>query len=347
MNIKDYCIDLSLSVYDTLGKLNTVSKKVLFICDPNNKLIAAVSDGDVRRWILKNGSLSAGVKEIANFNPKYLYFRDRDKAKLYMQENSVMALPILNSDDTINTIVFWDNDIVTSENYIDIPVVIMAGGKGTRLYPYTKILPKPLIPIGDIPIIERIIKQFIQFGCRKFFVIINYKKEMIKAYFNELKSLEYEIIFIDEDIPLGTGGGLKLLENKIKGNFILTNCDILIRENFISIYQEHLKRDNLVTMICSAKSFTIPYGVVHLNDNEQIEYMEEKPTLKFLTNTGCYIINDKVLDYIDISENIGFPDIIERVKSKCLNVGVYPIHEDAWLDMGQFGELKRMEDRLN
>lgn len=280
MNIRDYFVDLDVSVFDALGKLNAISKKILFVCDSEHKLIAAITDGDIRRWILKNGSLSAKVREVANFKPKYLYLRDIDKAKDYMKESSIIALPILNNDKTINNIVFWDNDRINAETNFDLPVVIMAGGKGTRLYPYTKILPKPLIPVGDIPIIERIINQFVQLGCNKFFVIVNYKKEMIKAYFNELKDKKYAIEFVDEEVPLGTGGGLKLLDGKIKGDFILTNCDILIKEDFSSIYKEHKIKGHVVTMICSAKKFTIPYGVIHLNEDEMIESMEEKPSLK-------------------------------------------------------------------
>lgn len=222
----------------------------------------------------------------------------------------------------------------------------MAGGKGTRLYPYTKILPKPLIPVGDIPIIERIIEQFVKAGCKDFYVIVNYKKDMIKAYFNEIKEKSYTITFIDENMPLGTGGGLKLLQNYLQTDFILTNCDILIKADFSDIIEQHSNKNNVVTMICSAKKFTIPYGVVELDKNENIIEMKEKPTLNFLTNTGCYIVNNSVFDYIADNENIGFPDIIERIKEDNKKVGIYPIHEDAWLDMGQFDELSRMEKKL-
>lgn len=324
------------------------ARKDIVYCNENKQLLAAITDGDIRRWILKSGDMSAPVDKIANFNPKYLFDTDIITAKNYMLENSISALPVLNADKTIKTIVFWtDSNIeLKPQSKIKLPVVIMAGGKGTRLYPYTKILPKPLIPIGDIPIIERIIDQFVKAGCKDFYVIVNYKKDMIKAYFNEMKEKSYNITFVDENIPLGTGGGLKLLQSYLHTDFILTNCDILIKSDFSDIIKQHSNKNNVVTMICSAKKFKIPYGIVELDKNENILEMKEKPTLNFLTNTGCYVVNNSVFDYIADNENIGFPDIIERIKDDNKKVGIYPIHEDAWLDMGQFDELNRMEREL-
>lgn len=348
MDINNYIVAHDLSIIDALGRLNICEKKILFLCDDNERLLAAITDGDIRRWILKSGDMSAPVDKIANYNPKYLFDTDIITAKNYMLENSISALPILNADKTIKTIVFWtDSNIeLKMQDKINLPVVIMAGGKGTRLYPYTKILPKPLIPVGDIPIIERIIDQFVKAGCKDFYVIVNYKKDMIKAYFNEMKEKSYNITFVDENIPLGTGGGLKLLQSYLHTEFILTNCDILIKSDFSDIIKQHSNKNNVVTMICSAKKFTIPYGIVELDKNENILEMKEKPTLNFLTNTGCYVVSSSVFEYIADNENIGFPDIIDRIKDANKKVGIYPIHQDAWLDMGQFDELNRMEREL-
>lgn len=331
MDINNYIVAHDLSIIDALGRLNICEKKILFLCDDNERLLAAITDGDIRRWILKSGDMSAPVDKIANYNPKYLFDADIITAKNYMLENSISALPILNADKTIKTIVFWtDSNIeLKMQDKINLPVVIMAGGKGTRLYPYTKILPKPLIPVGDIPIIERIIDQFVKAGCKDFYVIVNYKKDMIKAYFNEMKDKSYNITFIDENIPLGTGGGLKLLQSYLNTEFILTNCDILIKSDFSDIIKQHSNKNNVVTMICSAKKFTIPYGIVELDKNENILEMKEKPTLNFLTNTGCYVVSSSVFDYIADNENIGFPDIIDRIKDANKKVGIYPIHQDA------------------
>ena len=222
---------------------------------------------------------------------------------------------------------------------------MMAGGKGTRLYPYTKILPKPLIPIGDIPIAEHIINHFREYGCRDFFLIVNHKKNMIKAYFNELDK-DYNINYIEEEIPLGTGGGLSLLKGKISSTFILTNCDTLIEEDMAKIVKCHKERQNLITIVCALQNVQIPYGVVNVGNDGRIESMEEKPNLSFLTNTGCYIVEPEVIEKLETGKAIGFPEVVEKYKAKGAKVGVFPISERAWMDMGQMDELEKMKKRL-
>ena len=221
----------------------------------------------------------------------------------------------------------------------------MAGGLGTRLYPYTKILPKPLIPIGELPIAEHIINRFYEYGCKRFYLIVNHKKNMIKAYFNEI-SKGYEVTYIDEDKPLGTGGGLYLLKGKINSTFILSNCDIIVEEDYEKMYQFHKKEDNLITMVCSLKKFTIPYGVVEIGSNGNIESMREKPVMSFFTNTGCYIVEPRVIEELKSECAISFPEIIDSYISHREKIGVYPISERAWMDMGHFDELEEMRKRL-
>lgn len=168
---------------------------------------------------------------------------------------------------------------------------------------------------------------------------------MIKAYFNEA-GLKYDIQYIDEDIPLGTGGGLSLLKGKINSSFILTNCDILIQEDISKIYTYHVKENQKITMVCSLKNFAIPYGVVEIGKSGEISEIREKPKLSFFTNTGCYIVEPDIIEQMENNVPIGFPDIIEKYKNHGAKVGVYPISENAWLDMGQFDELERMRDQL-
>ena len=170
-------------------------------------------------------------------------------------------------------------------------------------------------------------------------------KNMIKAYFNEVKK-KYRVFYVDEDIPLGTGGGLGLLKGKIDSTFILTNCDILIREDFFEIYEFHKQQKNLITMVCSLKNFLIPYGVVEMGDDGCVEEMKEKPEIPILTNTGCYIVEQKIMEYLTEEEVVSFPEIIMRCKNRGERVGVYPIGENAWLDMGQFDEMENMKKQL-
>ena len=324
--------------------LDKTSKRVLFVED-GGQLLAAITDGDIRRWILAKGNLDAKVKDIANYNPKFLYYKDKTKARNYMLQNSIEALPIVDENKKIVSIVFLNNQELENKGQLDIPIVIMAGGFGTRLYPYTKILPKPLIPIGEIPIAEHIINRFNKYGCKDFFLIVNHKKNMIKAYFNEIAK-SYSVTYIDEDKPLGTGGGLSLLKGKVSSTFILTNCDILIEEDYSKIYQYHKKEKNCITMVCSLKRVTIPYGVIEINKQGEIETMREKPVLTYFTNTGCYIVEPKIIEGLENNEVIGFPDIIQRYKDTGEKIGIYPISENAWMDMGEFDQMENMRKKL-
>jgi len=345
MEIKDFLIDEDCTMLEAMKLLDKVAKKVLFITK-NDRFAGTLTDGDIRRWILKKGSLEAFVKDIANYAPKYLLENEKDSAKDFMRKNSIEALPILNEDGDIISIFFWNDEKIARKKKLDIPVVIMAGGEGTRLYPYTKILPKPLIPIGEIPIAEHIINRFYKNGCRKFHLILNYKKNMIKAYFNEVNK-DYTLNYIDEYKPLGTGGGLSLLKGKINSTFILSNCDILIEADYKKIYNFHREEKNLITIVCSLKNITIPYGVIEISETGEIEMMKEKPKLSFFTNTGMYIAESKIIEELDDNTVIGFPDIIEKYRLAGEKIGVYPISENSWLDMGQLDEMEIMRKRLD
>lgn len=344
MDVKDFLIDEEATMLEAMELLDRVAKKVLFVVR-QGQFVAAITDGDIRRWILKKGNLDARVKEIANYNPKFINEKDKLAAKEIMRELSIEALPVLNEYKDIVSIVFRNEEEISSSKNLYVPVVIMAGGLGTRLYPYTKILPKPLIPIGELPIVEHIINRFNEYGADQFFLIVNHKKNMIKAYFNEIEK-NYEVNYADEDQPLGTGGGLSLLKGKINSTFILTNCDILIEEDYEKIYDYHKKENNLVTMVCSLKNVRIPYGVIEINENGEIEEMREKPEFSFFTNTGMYIVEPKVIDELEENKSIGFPDIIEKYKEAGEKIGVYPISEHSWLDMGQLDEMEKMRKRL-
>ncbi len=344
MIIKEILINENCSMIQAMKVLDKTSKRVLFVED-EGKLLAAITDGDIRRWILAKGNLDAKVKDIANYNPKFLYNKDKVMARSYMLQNSIEALPLVDENRKIVSIVFLNNQELGNQAQLDIPVVMMAGGLGTRLYPYTKILPKPLIPIGEIPIAEHIIKRFNNYGCKDFFLIVNHKKNMIKAYFNEIEK-NYAVTYIDEDKPLGTGGGLSLLKGKVDTTFILTNCDILVEEDYSKIYRYHKQEKNCITMICSLKRVTIPYGVIEINKQGEIETMKEKPVLTYFTNTGCYIVEPKVIEELKTEEVIGFPDIIQRYKDAGEKIGIYPISENAWMDMGQLDGMEEMRSRL-
>lgn len=345
--LDDFIGKNTINMVEALKKIDINALGVLFIVDEEEKLVGALSDGDIRRWLIKTGELKTQVYMVMNNNPKYLSFDQVDLAKDEIVKNFITAIPIV--DDNMHIIdIVADKDLDESkykDKLKNVPVVMMAGGKGTRLYPYTQILPKPLIPVGEKPIAEHIIDGFCKYGCNEFHMIVNHKKNMIKAYFNEIKR-QYDVFYADEEKPLGTGGGISLLKGRVNKTFILTNCDILIEEDYSQIYEYHKEHKNLITMICSLKNFSIPYGVVNLAENGSIGSMEEKPTFSFFTNTGCYIVEPEVIYDMPDDTVINFPDIIEKYREEGKSVGVYPIGENAWLDMGQIDELEKMRERL-
>ncbi|WP_404405201.1 nucleotidyltransferase family protein [Jeotgalibacillus malaysiensis] len=344
LDVKSFLIEENKTMLEAMAQLDAVAKKVLFVIS-EERFVGAITDGDIRRWILKKGSLEAKVKDIANYSPKFLHEKDKHSARNFMKQHSIEALPIVNDGHEIVAVSLWNEERVQVPKELDIPVVVMAGGFGTRLYPYTKILPKPLIPIGEIPIVEHIINRFNEFGSKQFHLIVNHKKNMIKAYFNEINK-SYEVHYADEDQPLGTGGGISLLKGKINSTFILTNCDILIEEDYEKIYEYHKKENNFITMVCSLKNVKIPYGVIDISETGEIEAMKEKPELSFFTNTGMYVVDHTVIEEMEENKAIGFPDIIEHYQSKGKKIGVFPISEHAWMDMGQIEEMEKMRERL-
>lgn len=333
------------SILDAMRTFDASGRKTAFIVDEDKKLLAAVSEGDVRRFILSGGDLNDPVKNIANYKPRSLKEDERDDAYDFLRRHNIQGLPIVDENGIVIDTVFWSENHYKKQSELSCPVVMMAGGKGTRLYPYTRILPKPLIPVGEKPIAELIMDSFSEYGIDRMILVVNHKKNMIKSYFGEVEK-PYTIEYVDEDTPLGTGGGLSLLRGKVDETFILTNCDILIEEDYSKIYAHHKAEGNVITMVCSLRNFQVAYGVVEFGEHGNITDMKEKPEFSFFTNTGIYIVEPEVIDYIKDGEFIGFPDIINRLKDDGKKVGVYPINENTWMDMGQLDELGKMENRL-
>lgn len=341
----DIYIEENKSILEAMCQLDRSGKKILFV-HKDKKLLASLTDGDIRRGILKNGDLQMSVQCVANYQPRFLYEQEENLAMCTIKELGIDAIPIVNKEYFIQKIVFANDTAQKHKEFdIEIPVVIMAGGLGTRLSPYTKILPKPLIPVGDYPIVEHIIHRFFSYGCSQFYMIVNYKRNMIKAYFDELDK-KYQLDFIMEEKPLGTGGGISLLNGKIKDTFILTNCDILIDDDLTKAYRQHKESGNMITMVCSLKNFTIPYGVVNIGEDGMIESMQEKPNMSFFTNTGCYFVEPEVIEDLEYNKPADFPTVIEKYMKEGKRAGIYPISEEAWLDMGQLDELEKMKTKL-
>ena len=345
MQLRDYIIGCDCSIIDAMKKIDENTKGIVYVCE-NGSLCGSVTDGDVRRHILSNGSISENVATIMNTKPVFCYIEERDSAKDKMLQQHIRSMPILDEKNKIKDIIFINDFPDTVKQQLNIPVVIMAGGKGTRLYPYTQILPKPLIPVGEKTITEHIMSRFEEYGCKHFDMIVNYKKHFIKSYFQDNENA-IDVDFVEETEFLGTGGGLRLLEGKYQGTFFMTNCDILIEEDYAKILDYHEKNSNIITMVCAEKNMIIPYGTVEVSEEGQAVVLKEKPSLSFITNTGFYVIEPEFLNMIPENTFIHITDVIQKCIDTGKNVGVYKISEDKWLDMGQMEEMERMRQKLN
>lgn len=338
-----------MNIVEAMQKIDINGKGILYILNSKGQLSGSVSDGDIRRWIITTGNLQGSVKEIMKKDPKCLSQEAKDKAGKLMTMESVRSVPIINEHRKIVDIIFIE-DIQRrkkkcNKSLKNVPVIIMAGGKGTRLYPYTKILPKPLIPIGEIPILERIINRFCSYGADEFYITVNYKKEMIKSYFKDL-NMTYNIHYVEETKPLGTAGGISLIGDELRGPVIVTNCDIMIEADYSAILERHKSSGNAITIVSSLKNTVIPYGVLHTSEEGVVSSLDEKPSLSYLINTGMYVVDSEYLDMIPKDTIYNMTDLIDDFMKKSKQVGVFPISENSFLDMGQFEELKKMEERI-
>ena len=340
MNNKNNLIDKKSTVKSAIKRIEKNELKILFVIE-NNKVIASLTDGDIRRYLLNGGKIDDAAYKAANHNPKLAHSKEE---AIKFNKNDYVAIPIIDSNDKLIDI-YYKVDKETVKEKINIPVVINAGGKGTRLEPYTKVLPKPLIPVGDLPIIEHIMQRFEDYNCKKFFTIVNYKKELIKAYFKECDK-NYNVTCVNEKEPLGTCGGLSLLKDKLKGDFFFVNCDTLLLSNYGDIYSKHVKDKSDLTIVCANKKMLIPFGIINENKKNEFVSIKEKPEYSFLTNIGFYIINSKILKDIKENTKLDMPELIKYEKTKGRKVMVYSVNEDEWLDMGQMSELERMRKTI-
>lgn len=332
-----------LTVSEAMQKIDSNQLGIMFVVSEEEKLLGCVTDGDIRRFLLTGGKLSSTVIDAANRNLKYAKSIDEAR-KLYHKRNYIV-IPIVDDNRKIMSLYSGDGQEVQKRKALNIPVVINAGGRGTRLDPFTKVLPKPLIPVGEFPIIEHIMKEYQTYNCDEFHIIVNYKKDLMKAYFANNDN-RYNITWYDEEKPLGTGGGLSLLRGKLKDTFFFANCDALLIANYESMLKFHKESGNAITMVCAYKNISIPYGVVKIGINGAIEEMKEKPSMSFLANTGIYIVESEVIDDIGNDVAIGFPDVVELERKKGKKVAVFPVSEKDWMDMGQLPELEKMRVRL-
>lgn len=345
MQIEDLLIEENSIIKEAVEQLERVRCKVVYVVD-NGKLVASVSDGDVRRYALGDGDTGLAIKYIANYQPTFLLRYDWNKLDELFKTTEVYSVPVVNYNGEVVEVVFRNGRRLRKKCDLDCPVVMMAGGKGTRLFPYTKILPKALIPIGEIPISERIFGNFVDYGCKHFYMVVNHKRKMIQSYYDALENKSYEIEYVEEDTYLGTGGGLYLLKGRIREDFFLVNCDIIIDADYREIYNYHKKNNDYITIVAAKYKHIVPYGVLALDEEGNCKELTEKPESNYLINTGMYMVKCELIDTMQQNEAISFPEVIERCRAEGKKIGAYIIEESAYMDMGQLEEMERMKNKL-
>lgn len=351
--MEEFIIDRKYTLKDALKKMDQISNKILFVAE-NKVLLGTVSDGDIRRSILRGDDFGIPVTKIMNLHPIVANTGyDDESIKDLMIKQEIQAIPIVDNHNEIIDIKFWHKlfDISQKEfKKLDIPAVIMAGGRGSRLEPFTKILPKPLIPVGDKSIIELILDEYEKFGIQEYYLSINYKAKLIKSYFEENEK-KYNIAYIEEEKPLGTAGSLHLLNKKLKSDFIVSNCDIIIKDDYTKIYDFHKNGNYSLTLVASIKHHTIPYGVCQIGNGGDLIDIVEKPEYDFFVNTGMYILNPEIFDYIPLNKFYHITHLINDLKKAGKKIGVFPVSEKSWIDIGQWNEYKKnlniLENLLN
>lgn len=344
-DITSITIRPSITLLEALKTMDERKVKTLFVFD-GRKFEGLFTVGDVQRAIIKNISLENAVESILDHNKIYGY-RSENAETIREKMRSIRAevMPILDEKGCIIDVWFWDEIFNDQEPdnrpKIDLPVVIMAGGKGTRLRPITNVIPKPLVPVGDKTILEVIMDQFEGIGCHKFYMSVNYKADMMKYYLSQLPH-HYDIEFFMENKPLGTIGSVSLLKGMIKTPFFVSNCDGINEQDYRDVWDYHVNNHNDMTIVTMVKSFKIPYGVIETGEDGLMTALKEKPEQTYQVNTGVYILNPDLIEEIPDGEFFHITHLMEKVQKRGGRVGCFPVTEHSWKDMGEWSEYLKM-----
>jgi len=343
--IESRSIISSESLLKALRQMDAQKVKMLFVFE-DDSFVSILTIGDIQRAIVKNISLDTPIAQVVDRNKKFAHSGEpMDVIREKMLRLRAECMPILDEQGELADVIFW-KDLFEKEETdlrpkIDLPVVVMAGGKGTRLKPITNVIPKPLVPIGDKTILETILDQFESIGCHKFYMSVNYKADIMKYYLSQLDH-KYDIEFFQEEKPLGTIGSVSLLKGKITTPFFVSNCDSINEQDYRDVYDYHVSNHNDLTIVTMVKSFKIPYGVIETGEDGLMVSLSEKPELTYQVNTGVYILNPSCIDEIPEGEFFHITHLMEKIKAHGGRVGCFPVSEHAWKDMGEWPEYLKM-----
>ncbi len=335
------CIKPNTKISVAILKLRKTGDKCLVIVDKKLNLLGTLTDGDLRLAIIRGTNLKNSIEKLYNKKPKFLNEKDLNNDLLITKlftKYGINLLPVLKNKKLVK-IINWSHFFSKKEApKQDFDLVIMAGGKGTRLLPFTKVLPKPLIPFKDKPIISHILNYFKKGNLKNTWISVNFKSNILKSYLNSTEK-KTKIEYINEKKPLGTIGSVGLIsEKKISKNFIVTNCDILLDEPVNKILEYHNNQQSDMTIVVVKKKYKIPYGTCAISTKGNFLKLIEKPEYNFFVNTGFYIMNKKLIKHIDKNKYQDINEFINKVKKLNKKISCYPITEKSWKDFGQWEE---------
>jgi len=329
-DFKDVVVSDHSSFGETLQKMNHHHKNITLVADKKNRLLGILTDGDIRKAILNGVTPKDNVQNAMNKNPFCLNpgYADGEMVRI-MMENNIFHLPIVDEQKTLKGIIFQQTFI--RQNILLCPVVIMAGGLGSRLLPLTEDKPKPLLEVSGKPMIVHIIEKFRDEGAKEFFISVNYKSTMIEDYLGDGSKYRVKITYIKETDKLGTSGALSLLP-EISSPFFVTNADVMASVNFKAMYQFHLDNESILTMAIKNIQFEVPYGTVTLEHNRIVD-LSEKPSVENYINAGIYVIDNHCIKEIPTNQQCDMTDFTSYLLSKNKKISGYLIN-GSWTDIG-------------
>ncbi|OZI12714.1 alcohol dehydrogenase [Bacillaceae bacterium SAS-127] len=343
-NWEQVIISPDTTILDTMKVIDQSTLQFAVVTDFNSRLLGTITDGDIRRGILNGLPLTTPIKAVMNSQPIYAYLNEYN---IYKQElltiKGVQQLPIVNEQKRIQRILFANEkqEVQLKDNV----VILMAGGLGTRLRPLTNHMPKPMLTVGDKPILETIIQGFKQYGFTNFILSVNYKKEMIKNYFQDGGHLGVSISYIDESERLGTAGALSLLQERPDKPFFVMNGDLLTKINYEQLLSFHTETYSVATMCVREYEYQIPYGVIQ-TENHRLLSIEEKPVHRSFVNAGIYVLNPEVLNYVPHRTFFDMPELFKIAMEQKHYVSAFPLRE-YWMDIGQVDDYEKANGEFN
>lgn len=337
-NWRELMVSPNTTIIETMKQIDKTASQFAVVADEKSTLLGTVTDGDIRRGILKGISLDEPISMIMNKSPYALSVETpKINLKKIFQKKKVRQIPLVDKENRIVDLVF--SDILLDNVGLDNWVVLMAGGLGTRLKPLTENVPKPMLTVGTKPILQTILESFIDFGFHQFYFSVNYKRELIKDYFKNGINWGISIDYLDENQRLGTAGALSLFKEKPTKPIIVMNGDILTKVNFQQLLEFHEENKSIATMCVREYNYQIPYGVVRTNGTKLCS-IEEKPIEKYFVNAGIYILDPKALELIPSGEFYDMPTLFEALIAKEQKTSVFPIRE-YWIDIGRMNDFER------